>query len=340
MCYSIVFIENCMSLASILTIFMISLERFYVICQPLKVKQIMTHSHTLIVIAFIWIISIIVNLPFVFLAEYKLTLFFDNNKYEYKCSSVAGSEWMVVYSVTVTFFVFVIIGLVLFWMFHNISVSLKESTKAFLVPNTISNQQSKKSLNSQKTHENELIPLKGNELNAKLVAKCHNSSPTSSLHKQEKNLLSINSDLQKYIKPRRQLIKMLMCVIIVFYICFFPLKIWVLILMFFGSRPWFLNIIQFNQYWYVSITCRIFFYANSSLNPVSKILLSHLGTIFLNLVYLILNFSKILYNCLSKKFRGSFKRLFLFRVFSSKKAKTLDSLFVEKTGSSCISKQK
>ena len=267
MCFSIVFIENCMSLASILTIFMISLERFYVICQPLKVKQIMTHSHTLIVIAFIWLISIIINLPFVFMAEYKLTLFFDNNKYEYKCSSVAGSEWMVVYSVSVTFLVFVIVGLVLFWMFHKISVSLKLSTKAFLAPN--SNQQSKKSINSQKKVENELIPLKGNELNSKRITNSLNSSLKCSLNKHESTLLNINSDLQKYIKPRRQLIKMLMCVIIVFYICFFPLKIWVLILMFFGSRPWFLGVIKFNHYMYINITCRILFYANSSLNPVS-----------------------------------------------------------------------
>ena len=318
MCYSIAFFENCMSLASILTIFMITLERYYVIVKPLKVKSLMTQSHTLKIILFIWLVSITVNLPFIFLAEYKLTLFFDNNKHEYKCSSVAGNKWTVVYSVSVTFIVFVIIGVILSWMFHKISESLKKSTKAFMGPNqssihhqhttTSQNQQqnskkydmnNRENSTSKTENETELVPLNTNEKPSTttnktgLVPQKQRTSPSNSLQKCEGTLLNINYDIEKYIKPRRQLIKMLMCVIIVFYICFFPLKMWVFILMCFGSRTWFLRVIQFEQYWYISITCRIFFYANSSLNP-------------------------ILYNCLSKKFRNSFKRLFLFKIFFAK----------------------
>ena len=137
MCYSIAFFENCMSLASILTIFMISLERYFVICKPLKVKSIITQSHTLKIIVLIWIISITVNLPFIFLSEYKLALFYDNpNKREYKCASVAANKWTVIYSISVTFVVFVIIGVILVWMFYKITKCLKSSTKAFLVPNS------------------------------------------------------------------------------------------------------------------------------------------------------------------------------------------------------------
>lgn len=47
--------------------------------------------------------------------------------------------------------------------------------------------------------------------------------------------------------------------------------------------------LTFRYYWYINITARIFFYLNSSINP-------------------------ILYNCLSKKFRSSFKKLLLFRI--------------------------
>lgn len=37
-CYMVVFIENCMGVASLLSIFSITMERFYVICRPLKVR--------------------------------------------------------------------------------------------------------------------------------------------------------------------------------------------------------------------------------------------------------------------------------------------------------------
>ena len=46
----------------------------------------------------------------------------------------------------------------------------------------------------------------------------------------DEKLINISSELERYIKPRKQLISMLMCVIIVFYVCLFPLKIWNMIL--------------------------------------------------------------------------------------------------------------
>lgn len=100
--------------------------------------------------------------------------------------------------------------------------------------------------------------------------------------------LNIN-DHDKYTKPRKQLILMLMCVIVGFYVCLFPLKIWTLILMFIGHRPFFLRVIKLRHYWYISIIVRFFFYANSSINP-------------------------IMYNYMSKKFRRAFKGLFVCRL--------------------------
>lgn len=40
------------------------------------------------------------------------------------------------------------------------------------------------------------------------------------------NTLNINSNLDRYVRPRQQLIFMLMCVVIIFYVCVFPIKIW------------------------------------------------------------------------------------------------------------------
>jgi hypothetical protein len=95
--------------------------------------------------------------------------------------------------------------------------------------------------------------------------------------------------LEKHIKQRRQLIFMLMCVLFTFYICLFPLKIWNLTIMFGSRNPRFFQMITFKIYWLINITVRIFFYLNSSINP-------------------------ILYNFLSKKFRHGFKRLLIFRL--------------------------
>jgi hypothetical protein len=86
-CYLISFIENCMGIASILSLFMITFERYYVICRPLKVRSVITKSYVLKLILLIWCVSIVINLPFIFLTEYKVIqiilfyLFFLNTVY-------------------------------------------------------------------------------------------------------------------------------------------------------------------------------------------------------------------------------------------------------------------
>ena len=72
-CYLIVFIESSLGVASILSIFFITLERFYVICRPLDVKSLMTQSRTLKLIIFIWLSAFVINFPFIHLAEYQVT---------------------------------------------------------------------------------------------------------------------------------------------------------------------------------------------------------------------------------------------------------------------------
>ena len=100
---------------------------------------------------------------------------------------------------------------------------------------------------------------------------------------QSENMLSINNNLERYIKPRQQLIFMLMWVVVIFYVCVFPIKVWWITLMLIGNTQY-IRRLKLREYWYISITLRILFYTNSTINP-------------------------ILYNCLSRKFRQSFKRI-------------------------------
>jgi hypothetical protein len=82
---------------------------------------------------------------------------------------------------------------------------------------------------------------------------------------------------------------MLLYVIIVFYVCLFPVKIWNLIFMFFGHKPAFRNVITLRRFWYINVFVRVLFYVNSIINP-------------------------IFFNCLSRKFRLTLKNLLIFKL--------------------------
>lgn len=172
-----------------------------------------------------------------------------------------------------------VIGLVLLGMYYKITKYLRNSMN--IMASTDTNKKSTNNLPATAKRNSLLIKSHQNEVE---------DFKQLSNNEIESTKLNINSDFDKYTKPRRQLIMMLMCVIVGFYVCLFPLKIWTLILMFIGHQPFFLRVIKLRQYWYISIVVRFFFYANSSINP-------------------------ILYNFMSKKFRKAFKSILLLRLF-------------------------
>jgi hypothetical protein len=111
-------------------------------------------------------------------------------------------------------------------------------------------------------------------------------------HSNRNDMINRKNIVEKQVKQRRQVIRMVMSVLIVFYVCLFPLKTWNVILMNVSSTKGFFQKLDYNQFWFINIITRIFFYTNSSINP-------------------------ILYNFLSKKFRKSFKKLLIFRICCS-----------------------
>ena len=352
-----------MGVASILSILVITCERYFVICKPLITRSLITRSAVIKVIVAIWSISIVANLPFIFLTEYKITHFFDTNTDEYKCSASLAPTWSLYYIVALTFVIYFVIGFVLLAMYYKISQSLKRSTKLLIatsaVTNNINNNNNNNSNNERRKSKSTLaatsamlaagdVSLKrmnnliesrrwselkkyainvGNDdefLHRQSIAQLYVASPRSCRENGENgdsdggggggggsgscggsterinsssniSLTLINNNLEKYLKPRRQLIYMLMCVIIAFYICLLPLKIWTLVLAFFAHRAWFPRVINLRTYWHINIACRTLFYANSSINP-------------------------LLYNCLSKKFRAGFRRLAIVQLLFNRKS--------------------
>lgn len=139
------------------------------------------------------------------------------------------------------------------------------------------NKQSKKS-KSNKKQKSESKPLAENEHTSERQQQQQPQQQQSTATVRNNNN---NADFDRFIKPRKQLIKMLMCVIIVFYVCLFPLRIWSLVLILGGRYVY--SVVTLREFWYINVICRIFYYANNSINP-------------------------ILYNWLSAKFRAGFKR--------------------------------
>lgn len=133
MCYLIAFVENCMNFASILSIFFITIDRYYVICKPLAVKSRMNQGRTLKLIVLIWMVAILINAPLIYLSEYDLKPFRDpltgEYQMEYACNTRAVGNWALYYIVCVTFLFYVLIGLILIFMYYKISAHLRKSNK-------------------------------------------------------------------------------------------------------------------------------------------------------------------------------------------------------------------
>ena len=207
MCYLVLFIENCLGIVSIMSIFFITLERFYAICRPLIAKSLMSQSRTLRLIIFIWLLSVFINLPLIFMSEYVLEEF-NNKQIDYMCIANTDQKfgmWRQYYSLFITFIIYLVIGVFLVVMYSKISSYLNESSMLLV-----------SSIDSSK----ETAGAK-----SKFIRSSQGSLVLLKPRYQNEARLSINSNLEKYIKPRKQLITMLMYVIIVFYVCLYPLKV-------------------------------------------------------------------------------------------------------------------
>ena len=201
----------------------ITLERYYVICKPLKVKAIMTQSHTLKIIVFIWVISIIMNLPWIYLTGHFLQFFNDSGKLEYRCGtnqSLSQSNLTFVYMILTTFIFYALIGIILVFLYYKISKNLKNSNK-FLTKSTRKTsgqllREVKSSNVDSNYNQDDEMPLKDIKAN-----------PKARLNMIKSDYRVNKSEIEsKVIKNRKKLIGMIMWVIVCFYVCLTPIKAW------------------------------------------------------------------------------------------------------------------
>lgn len=334
------YIENCVSLASLLTILFITCDRYYVICKPVSVKSSMTKHRTLKLVILIWLVTIIVNLPFLFMSNYKLYYFNDDCSLGYKCYTKITplNKYYILFSY---FLIYFVVGFVLLYMYLTIYKFLKRSND-FLLSCSINRAEKIRIHNTCRDHNwHELesfsiksyshdnlnrvnLQLQMNELSKKsyvpnkklkltpssnLIPSQQMEDQTQTAHRlltksthgnliffrkmsnsDETIVINMNNKLGKYVKQRKNIIGMLVTLIVVFYICIFPLRVWNLVLILFSHHTIFLSHVGIREYWYISVTCRILFYLNSSINP-------------------------ILYNWFSKKFRRTFKKVIILPKF-------------------------
>ena len=239
MCYAISFVENTTGFASILTIFLITCDRYYVICKPLKVKSVMNQARTFKLLILIWIVSIIINLPLIYFTNFKTALFYDCTT-EYKCYIKVDTPTKHFYIISVYFLNYFIIGIILLLMYSKIFMFLKKSNK-FLMSCSNDNSLNKKELlvnNTSRVIEVVYAGLPDREL-MNLAQTC-NARPKSSSDSKSGNIILFKRDNEgeslialninngkcgKYIKQRKQLIVLLGIIIIFFYLGLFPLKV-------------------------------------------------------------------------------------------------------------------
>lgn len=291
-CYLVSFIENVMGISSILTIFFITCERYYVICRPMCVKSFMTQSRTLKLVIFIWLVSILANLPFIFTSNYRLSDFYDGSQ-AYKCYIKLDSHSYFYYTLIANFLVYFFIGILLLAMYYKIYFFLHKSNE-FLLSCSRGNSRSPSCQNNNINNRNNDNNNNNNRLSSYLSSNSFKLDQTRSsltnkhlfqvqqlnelsknfdigssrksilhlrtlhgsnlvflkrdLNNEETIIISnINNKLSKYVRQRKRIIAMLVTLIAVFYVCLFPLKIWNLILLLLGSKPYF----TLRQYWYI-----------------------------------------------------------------------------------------
>ncbi|XP_035828291.1 QRFP-like peptide receptor isoform X2 [Aplysia californica] len=253
MCKIVPFLENASHHCSVLTLVAIGFERYYAICHPLKETRGARVASTNVLIPAVWVISVAVSLPFALISHIKVVPYYDGTLVEV-CRTNMDSELSRAYIIFIFTVCLALPLVVLTVMYTAIIMTLAASTMAGAAsvgPGAASTapRASRGSLDSK-------------------ASVSFNTSGRLSLHSDSNDQVR-NA---RAIASRRQVVRMMMAVMALYFLCLLPMRsvqLWVV----FGPKED-LESLGFEGYLNLINCSRILIYVNSAGNPIIYGLLS------------------------------------------------------------------
>ncbi|XP_076036028.1 uncharacterized protein LOC143021986 [Oratosquilla oratoria] len=121
MCKLVPFLELVVAHASVLTIVVISVERYLSICQPLRSPALCTRTRAALFNAFVWILTVLATLPMLWLSQLSTYKYFDGSVV-YICLTPVNKEWQKNYYLG-SIGVFFVLPLVLLLVLYSLIVA-------------------------------------------------------------------------------------------------------------------------------------------------------------------------------------------------------------------------
>ncbi|XP_045505083.1 orexin/Hypocretin receptor type 1-like [Colias croceus] len=245
MCRIVLYFQSVSVTVSVLTLTFISVDRWYAICFPLKFKSTTSRAKTAILI--IWVLSLLFNVPeFVVLqVQSRMELRFNaHTQYFMQCTSTWSNESDLKWHIIKALFLYTFPLLLMMIAYCQIVRVLWRSDN---IPGH--------------TESHKLCPGQNNWLAA-------NRRTTPSIH--------TNASTEGQLRSRRKAAKMLVAVVVMFAVCYFPVHLLSVLRVAYDVQ-------QSDIMTCISLISHVMCYANSAVNP-------------------------LIYNFMSGKFRREFHR--------------------------------
>ncbi|XP_044740242.1 orexin receptor type 1-like [Chrysoperla carnea] len=292
LCKVVLYLQNVSVTVSVLTLTFISIDRWYAICYPLKFKSTTGRAKTAIII--IWFIALSTDIPeLIVLTTVKLPEPNITEVYYTQCDVQWNKETDTIWNVSKTFILYIIPLIFMSFAYCQI-VRVLWRTDKVLTHNNMNNHQTTSSTDQHHHHHHHHHHNHHNhqQNNQQQQQRYHppasSASTPNTLNSNTRGLtcnsrrstflMNSNTTTEGQLRSRRKAAKMLVAVVVMFAVCYFPVH--------------FLNIIrhlivieQTDCNAVLVLIAHWLIYANSAVNPV-------------------------IYNFMSGKFRREFRRAF------------------------------